>query len=156
MPEVVLVRWPEEGTDGLMLAGRGTAVLYLVDAGGDPPVPTTCLEDWIRIPGDERDLRARVASLELRSLIHQGPPRIDETGHLHYLGRVATLADEEAQVASVLVSHFGQVVPDRELGGGRSQGRPLTSRVSGLRGRVRELGLDVRRVRRRGYVLQRR
>ncbi len=59
MAEVVIVRWPEEGAEGARLAEEGVAVLYLVGANDDPPMPMTCLEDWVRLPGDDRDLHAR-------------------------------------------------------------------------------------------------
>ena len=60
MAEVMLVRWPEDGDEGLRLARSGAAMLYLVAEGAEPPALPTCLEDFVRIPGDERDLRARV------------------------------------------------------------------------------------------------
>ena len=66
-------------------------MLYLVGADDDPPMPTTCLEDWVRLPGDDRDLHARVAVLELRAAAHDAPPRVDDHGRLHYRGRLLAL-----------------------------------------------------------------
>lgn len=63
-----------EGGGRRWLRSSGVAVLYLIDGDDEPPTPTTCLEDWVRIPRDERDLRARVAALELRTLVHVAPP----------------------------------------------------------------------------------
>lgn len=160
MAEVMLVRWPEEGDDGLRLAGAGVAVLYLVTGDEDPPTPTTCLEDWVRIPGDDRDLSARVAALELRAMVHQAPPRVDEQGRLHHRGKLLPLSPEEARVASVLVRHLDAVVADGELAEELADLDPgaasLRTLMTQLRARLRDVDLLVRRIRRRGYMLQRR
>jgi hypothetical protein len=155
MAEVMLVRWPEDGDDGTRLASSGVAVLYLIDGDDAPPIPTTCLEDWIRIPGDERDLRARVTALEFRSLAHLGPPSVDDDGRLHYLGKTVALPADEADLARLLTSRFGELVPDDDFEDTFGE-RTLRTRMTDLRARLRELELSVRRIRRRGYILQRR
>lgn len=152
MAEVMLVRWPEEGDEGMRLAGAGAAVLYLIDGDHDPPTPTTCLEDWVRIPGDERDLRARVAALELRALTHYAPPRVDPEGRLHYRGKVMALRTDEVDIARVLTERFGDVVPDSEFPVPAKDA--LRPRIAQLRAQLRDVGLSLRRVRRRGYTLQ--
>ena len=99
-------------------------MLYLVRADDDPPIPTGCLEDWVRIPGDDRDLHARLAALELRAALHQAPPFVDDDDRLHYRGRIIPLTSNEARLAAVLAARFGAVVPDersprrRERSGG--------------------------------------
>ena len=97
MADVVLVRWPEEREDAARLVEAGVAVLYLVDADADPPEPTTCLEDWVRMPGDDRDLRARLVALEARAASHRMPPTIDGAGRLRYHGKLLPLSAEEAR-----------------------------------------------------------
>jgi DNA-binding response OmpR family regulator len=160
MAEVVLVRWPEDGADGVRLVGEGVAVLYLVGAQDDPPRPTTCIEDWVRVPGDDRDLEARLAVLEMRAAIHEGPPRLDARGCVHYRGRALALSPDTARWAEVLIERFGDVVTDRELSVAvlgdalpASTAR-LQRQMAHLRARLREIDLAVRRVRRRGYLLQ--
>jgi DNA-binding response OmpR family regulator len=155
MGEVMLIRWPEDGDDGIRLANAGLAVLYLIDGDDEPPTPTTCLEDWVRIPGDERDLRARVSALEFRSLSHLGPPRVDDDGRLHHLGKTIPLAPEEADLARLLTQRFGELVPDEDFESGAGE-RTLRTQMTDLRARLRGVELSVRRVRRRGYLLQRR
>jgi hypothetical protein len=155
MGEVVLVRWPEDGDDGTRLANAGVAVLYLIDGDDAPPTPTTCLEDWVRIPGDERDLRARVVALEVRSLSHRGPPRVDDDGRLHYVGKTIPLTADEADLARVLTTRFGELVPDDDFDRTGDE-RSLRTRMTNLRARLRELELSVRRIHRRGYLLERR
>jgi DNA-binding response OmpR family regulator len=157
MAEVMLVRWPEDGEEGERLAGVGVAVLYLVNDEDEPPTPTSCLEDWIRIPGDDRDLRARVAALELRAASHHSSPRIDDEGRLHYHGKVLALSPEEAEVARLLTERFGDLVSDDELEERVNDAElQLRARMTHLRANVRGLGLALRRIRRRGYILQRR
>jgi hypothetical protein len=151
MAEVMLVRWPEDGADGERLARSGVAVLYVLDGDHDPPTPTTCLEDWVRVPGDERDLRARVAALEVRSLAHHAPPRVDGDGRLHYRGMILVLAADEVEPARVLTERFGAAVHDSDLA---RDGRDLRPTMTRLRARVRDIGLNLRRVRRQGYTLQ--
>ena len=162
MTEVVVVRWPEEGSDGARLAEDGVAVLYLVEADADPPMPTSCLEDWVRLPGDDRDVSARVAALELRAATHDAPPWVDEHGRLHYRGQLLALSPSEARLAEVLAEHFGDVVSDRALNAitlenGDSGPQPaLRVQMSQLRSRIRDSGLLVHRIRRRGYRLEHR
>ncbi len=115
MAEVVAIRWPEEREDAARLAAAGVAVLYLVEADDDPPVPTGCLEDWVRIPGEERDLRARLAALELRAELHHAPPFVDDDDRLHHGGKVVALSPIEARLAAALTARLGAVVSDQEL-----------------------------------------
>jgi hypothetical protein len=157
MSEVMLIRWPEEAEIGTGLARAGVAVLYLVSDHDDPPGPTTCLEDWIRIPGDDRDLRARVRALELRAMAHHAPPRVDEGGRLHYRGQVLVLSEHEARLARLLTDRFGDLVPDDVLQHPEGDHQsPLRGQMAQLRSRLRALDLVLRRISNRGYVLQRR
>jgi hypothetical protein len=155
MAEVMLVRWPEDGDDGFRLAQDGVAVLYLVAGDDAPPTPTGCLEDWIRIPGDDRDLRARVAALELRALAHRSPPRVDADGRFHYRGKVIVLPDDEIELARLLTERFGDIARDDDLQRvAGASGQAVRSRMTQLRARLRGYDLSLRRVRRRGYTLQ--
>ena len=163
MTEVVLIRWPEDEADGARLVRAGVAVLYLIGPEDDPPSPTTCLEDWMRVPGDDRDLSARVAALEARATLHHLPPRVDDQGRLHFRGRLLRLAPVDAQLARTLAEHFDQVVTDGDLVAGLDEltdpdTPPIALRtgVAQLRAQLRPLGLMIRRVPRRGYVLHRR
>jgi DNA-binding response OmpR family regulator len=157
MGEVVLVRWPEEEGEGARLSGEGVAVLYLVDADQDPPQPRTCVEDWVRLPADDRDMSARVAALEARAAVHDAPPRVDDEHRLHYRGQLVTLEPAAARLADVLARRFDEAVSDGELTevtvrGADGESRPaLRAQVAQLRARLRALGLGIRRVPHRGY-----
>ena len=156
MADVVLVRWPEEADDAARLVEAGVALLYLVDSDADPPLPTTCIEDWVRLPGDERDLRARLAALETRAAAHRMPPTVDPEGWLRYHGQVLALSADEASLARALAAHLDTVVPDDDLAAAISGDTALRHQMTRLRARLRPLDLLVSRVRGRGYMLQQR
>ena len=65
--DVVLVRWPEEDARLRQLRDTGSPRLLLLNGESAPPDSTDCLEDWIRLPADDRDVRARVAALASRA-----------------------------------------------------------------------------------------
>lgn len=155
MPSVMMVRWPDDRDAGLGLAADGVGVLYLVTDADDPPRPTSCLEDWIRLPGDERDIRARIETLELRSARHRQPPRVEQ-GLLYYRGTALPLAPDEAALAQVLAARFDQLVADAELAQLSSEGALATRvQIARLRTKVRQLDLSIQRIRSRGYRFQR-
>jgi hypothetical protein len=151
MAEVVLVRWPED-RDASHLAREGVAVLYLLAGDCEPPAVSSCLEDWIRVPGDERDLRARVAALEARTAVHAASPYVDADGRLRYRGKVTVLRPDTIELARILTERFGDVVMDGELPA--QSGSDLRSKVSDLRRQMRHVALTLRRVRRQGYRLE--
>src|SRR4051794_30786302 len=68
--DVVLVRWPLEEQRREALAAESTPRLLLLEDGSSPPEPLDCLEDWIRVPAHEVDVRARVAGLSFRAAAH--------------------------------------------------------------------------------------
>jgi hypothetical protein len=152
----VLVRWPEDATEGHELARSGAAVLYLVNGDDAPPTPAGCLEDWIRIPGDDRDLGARLAALELRASSHDAGPRVDEHGRLRYQGRQTPLPPDVVELVRVLADQFGCLVPDHALVAalGGTTTPSLRTQMTQLRARVRVLDLTLRRVPRKGYLLK--
>ena len=159
MAEVVALRWPEEAEDANRLVAAGIAVLYLVGPDDDPPVVRGCLEDWVRVPGDDRDTRARLAGLELRAQLHRIPPFVDDDDRLHHDGRVVLLSHTEAKIATALTTHLGLVVPDVELltalEPSPTASASMRAEISHLRSRLRGLDLVVRR-RRGGYLLEHR
>jgi DNA-binding response OmpR family regulator len=158
MVDVVLVRWPEERGDVERLTDTGAALLYLVAGDVEPPRPTGCLEDWLRVPADERDLRARVGALELRAAAHAETPWVADDGVLHHGDRTTWLPPAQTRLARLLTARFTSVVPDAEL---IDRGSPevtdfgaLRTEMARLRAHLRPMGLFVRRVTSRGYRLQ--
>src|SRR5688500_14249777 len=100
--DVVLLRWPLEADRRDDLTAAGTPRLLLLEDGAPPPDPADCLEDWLRVPATEDDVRARVGGLGQRASAHHqvGPPELDEFGMLRYAGRWVTLPPVEARLAS--------------------------------------------------------
>lgn len=157
--DVVLVRWPEEDLRLRELRETGSPRLLLLNGESEPPESADCLEDWIRLPADDRDMRARVARLASRSETQQPAPQVDGDGLLRYRGRWVALSPVESALAITLVDRFGAVV-GRDTLARRAwpEGTPtrnaLDVHMLRLRRRIAPLGVEVRTVRSRGYLMQ--
>ena len=138
----------------------GEARLLLVEDGQPPPDIVDCLEDWVRVPASEEDVRARVAALEARSVAHGHElPGLDANGVLRFGGRWVSLPPLEARLTAMLLERFGAVVGRetliRAIWPGQAPGRnALDVHVLRLRRRLVPLGLAIRTVRSRGYLLE--
>jgi hypothetical protein len=158
--EVVIVRWPADRERREELRRGGRPRLLLLEDGTPPPEPEDCLEDWARAPIDEADLRARVAALEIRSSQHdQSAPNLDGDGVLHHHESWVALPPVEARLMAALLERSGAVVSREALArSGWPDGAPgrnaLDVHVLRLRRRVDPLGLVIRTVRSRGYLLE--
>lgn len=159
--DVVLVRWPDERDRREELRRSGRPRLLLIDDSAPAPIAVDALEDWIRLPADDSDLRARVASLEQRSEASGVPlpPTLDDDGVLRVGGRWVALPPVEARLTAALLERFGAVVSRDALArSGWPEGAPgrnaLDVHVLRLRRRVDVVGLVIRTVRSRGYVLE--
>ncbi|MEW6474246.1 MAG: helix-turn-helix domain-containing protein [Actinomycetota bacterium] len=156
----MLVRWPSESEQRTRLAERHIPRLLLIDD-GPPPETLDCLEDWIRLPASESDLRARIDGLLIRSKAHvRTVPEIDAHGVLRFGSGWVSLPPVEARLADALVVRFGAVVGRdtlrRSVWPGSAPGRNvLDVHVLRLRRRLAPLGLAIRTVRSRGYMLER-
>jgi len=157
--DVVLVRWPEEDLRLRELRETGSPRLLLLNGESEPPESADCLEDWIRLPADDRDMRARVTRLASRSETQQPAPQVDGDGLLRYRGRWVALSPVESALAITLVDRFGAVV-GRDTLARRAwpEGTPtrnaLDVHMLRLRRRIAPLGVEVRTVRSRGYLMQ--
>jgi DNA-binding response OmpR family regulator len=158
--DVVLVRWPVEEARRSELAAAGLPRLLLVDADGDVPPPEDCLEDWVRVPADQADVQTRIRVLAARSELHRrAQPAMDEHGMLRYGTGWVSLPPVEARITRALVDRLGGVVARDELArSGWPDGAPgrnaLDVHVLRIRRRVAPLGLAIRTVRSRGYLLE--
>jgi len=157
--DVVLVRWPEEEARLERLRAAGSPRLLLVGEDLAAPEPVDPLEDWIRLPAGEDDLRVRVSTLATRAGGITAAPAVDEDGLLRFRGRWVTLSPVERALAGALVDRFGAVVGRdtlvrRAWAGGNPTRNALDVHMLRLRRRIATLGLEVRTVRARGYVLQ--
>lgn len=158
--EVVLVRWPHETERRARLERDGVPRLLLVEDGAAPPLVEDPLEDWVRVPAQELDVRARLDTLALRrSRAAPTLPTLDDDGVLRFKGIWASLPPVEARLSEVLLERFGAVVSRDSLArAGWPDGTPgrnaLDVHVLRLRRRLLPVRLAIRTVRSRGYLME--
>ncbi len=155
--KVELLYWPAEEERRTELCSNSRPRVLLVDSAEPAPVTVDPMEDWIRLPADERDLQVRVETLSRRTAVE---PTLDEDGVIRLGANWAALPPIEARLVGLLLSRFGKVVGRGELlRYGWPDGEPnrnvLDVHVLRLRRRLDPIGLSIRTVRKRGYVLDR-
>jgi hypothetical protein len=116
------------------------------------------LEDWVRLPVGEEDVRARLEGLRIRAA-RRPRPILKGDGRLFYAGMWIALSERQEQLARPLVEGFGQPVPEDVLVcAGWPQGAITrggqSSTFARLKRRFTELGLDLVTVRGIGHALQ--
>jgi DNA-binding response OmpR family regulator len=161
MVEVALVRWPDEAPARESLRSAARPRVLLLMGGEPPPEPVDDLEDWIRVPVSDDDLRARIDWLSRRLSPNDSPPVpvLDEDGLIHAGGRWVSLPPVEARLARAMLDRYGAVVSRDALArAGWPQGAPgrnaLDVHVLRLRRRLGPIALVIRTVRSRGYLLE--
>ena len=138
----------------------GVPRLLLVDQGVAPPRSADELEDWIRVPADEVDLHARVENLDRRAKTRtEVKPALDGDGVLRVNGAGSRSRRSRLASRARLLSRYGSVVSRDALAStGWPEGAPgrnaLDVHVLRLRRRIAPLGLTIRTVRSRGYLLE--
>lgn len=158
--DVALLRWPLEEDRRQTLAGNGDPRLLLVDADAPAPESADCLEDWIRLPASQDDIDARCRAIGARSLTHgSATPGIDPDGVVRLGSGWVSLPPLEARLMTALLDRFGAVVSrDQLTRSGWPTGAPgrnaLDVHMLRLRRRIAPLGLAIRTVRSRGYLLE--
>ena len=156
---VRLVRWPEERELLEHLRAEGTPRLLLVRPPAPAPELIECEEDWVRLPADDGDVRARVLALAARSSRHRPGPQVGGDGRLRYGAHWIALSPIEHRLAQALAERFGEVVKGERLAKaawpdeGTNEGA-LRVHLTRLRRRLRPLGLEVQNVRGRGYLME--
>ncbi len=158
--DVVLVRWPHERERRELLAAEGQPRLLLVEASAEAPIPEDVLEDWIRVPADEGDVQVRIEGLRRRSgAFNARVPDLDPDGLLRLDGQWVSLPPVEARLMGALLERFGAVVSREQLAkSGWPRGAPgrnaLDVHMLRLRRRIDPIGLAIKTVRSRGYLLE--
>ncbi|MGC1512952.1 MAG: winged helix-turn-helix domain-containing protein [Acidimicrobiales bacterium] len=156
---VVLLRWPSERIRLERLRVQQLPRLLLIEPGGVPPESTDCLEDWMRMPVDDIDLQLRTRALAVRADQHVSLKLELEDGVLRHGGAWVSLPPVEARITQVLLDRMGTVVSRDTLAqSGWPQGAPgrnaLDVHVLRLRRRLQGVGLTIRTVRSRGYLIE--
>lgn len=160
--DVELVPWPTEESRRLELEEASAPRILLVAEDAPAPVTDDPLEDWARLPVDDRDLQARVDALSLRYARARGSEHLtlDDDGLLRHGTRWVALPPIEARLIEALMAKTGAVVSrDALLRAGWPSESPkrnvLDVHVLRLRRRIEPLELGIRTVRSRGYLLDR-
>ena len=158
---MTLLRWPAESTRREVLAEGRSPRLLLVENGTPPPAAEDCLEDWIRIPASESDVRMRLETLAVRASRHtvRAAPDLDADGVLRFGAAWVPLPPVEARLTAAMLERFGAVVSRDVLSrAGWPDGAPgrnaLDVHVLRLRRRLTVVELVIRTVRSRGYLLE--
>ena len=155
---MALVRWPVERARLEQLRLQGEPRLVVVEDGEPPPVDDP-LEDWLRAPIDVDELRVRTETLRARVRRRDPLPSIDEDGVLRYRGRIMTMPPVQRRLAEALIERQGSVVGRDSLVRAAWPERPprhrnvLDVHVARLRRVLSDIGLELKTVRRRGYLL---
>jgi hypothetical protein len=168
-PEIALVRWPEQEATRTALQASGRPRVLLLNPSTPAPEPGDTLEDWVRIPVAEADLRARVRWLAHRVALGQGvtvvgpvteaAPLLDDDGLFRVGDQWVALPPVEHRLAGALLAKMGTVVSRDALSrAGWPEGAPgrnaLDVHVLRLRRRLAPLSLTIHTVRSRGYLLE--
>jgi hypothetical protein len=158
--DVVVVHWPEQRDEIPRLARQRVPRLLLVAPAAEPPETADVLQDFVRLPGDERDVRARLSGLRSRADADI-TPRIDSHGRLVFRQQWVQLSPIHERLIGRLLAADEGVVPEKVLmeegwPGGDPSSNALRVHLHRVRRGIQPLGLEIRGVRGEGWVLQRR
>jgi hypothetical protein len=157
--EVKLLRWPAESARRARYKAMGVLRLLVIEGGAPAPITSDIREDWVRAPITDADLRARMATLRAKADAHW-QPEIDPDGILRFAGRSTTVSPTETDMLECLIRQFGSLVsrealreclPERSGGVSRNA---LDLHIMRLRRRIQPIGLVIRTLRGRGYLLE--
>ncbi|HEY6628298.1 MAG TPA: helix-turn-helix domain-containing protein [Acidimicrobiia bacterium] len=164
--DVAFIRWPGEKEKRASMLASQQPHLLLVES-GPPPVDVTLIEDWIRIPAPAVDIEARLELLRRRSIPAQPSrltPFLGADGILRFGDDWVSLSPLEVRLVSALLARPDAVVTRQALidsgwpqvGEGRPNPRrnTLDAHMVRLRQRLPAVGLTVRTIRSRGYMLE--
>jgi len=109
LPDITLVRWPEEADRLERLRRERLPRLLLVASDAIAPPCGDCEEDWIRLPADDADVRTRLTSLAERWTRYGlgRDPDIDAAGRVRFQGRWVALSRTEQNLTGKLLEHMG-------------------------------------------------
>jgi DNA-binding response OmpR family regulator len=156
---VKVLRWPADSRKREQCEVLGVPRLLVVEGGAALPTCLDALEDWVRPPISQEELKVRTATLEARAR-HNAQPTVDANEMLCFGNRRLQLSAGEAKLMRLFVEHYGSVVPREQLAesGWPREDPPrrnaLDLRILRLRRRVEPLSLSIRTVWGRGYLLE--
>jgi DNA-binding response OmpR family regulator len=117
------------------------------------------LEDWVRLPSEDRDIRARLLTLRRRAGDLLRSPTVDNHCRLIYREKWVSLSPIEIRLATALAEDFTLLVSEKVLLGRGWPDEPPSSNalrvhLHRLRQRIGPLGLELKAIRSQGWVLQ--
>jgi DNA-binding response OmpR family regulator len=158
--EVPVLRWPAEERRRRELASAGAPRLLLLTADQPPPDDWDEIEDWIREPVDVADLEVRRRTVRARALLAQRRPWFDDAGVLRVGDEWVGLSPGQLPIARLLVDRLGRVVNHEALtaecasAGISTHATALKAAMGRLERRLAPVGLRLRSIRGRGYLLE--
>jgi hypothetical protein len=156
---VKFVRWPAESNIREECQALHHLCLLIVEHGAPPPEQLSLYEDWVRPPIVPEDLQARVRQLAARAVLNSKPV-LDPAGILYFKDSSVTLSLTQCEMSAPLISRYCQLVYRTELreilenSGSSSSSNALDLHVMRLRRRLQLVGLAVRNVWGRGFVVE--
>ena len=156
--DVRILRWPDQADEADRLARLEAPRLLIVESGGAPPTETSCVADWLRLPADDEDLRARLVALAERAARHPSKPVVDGYGQLSYRGTTVFLSSVDERLTKILVENFGHPIPAEDLiprvWPQHGTNENLRVHISRLRHRIAPLGLNITNIKSHGYLMR--
>jgi two-component system response regulator TctD len=146
---VELLQWPAERDQRAVLQRHGVPCLLLVAPDAAPPDRVATSEDWVRLPADARDIRARGQRL-CRRLADRAAAdaAVEADGRLTRNGTSIVLTRSEAALLAPLLERSGSTVERAALEsavwpGGAPSHRALDALIYRLRRRLAGSGLSI-------------
>lgn len=157
--DIELLHWPDDDERRRRLAVDGVPRLLFLTEDAAPPQCRDPLEDWVRLPVEVDELRARRAALARRATCVGRGPVIDGEGLLWWGDAWVSIPSAQRPVARLLVARVRELVRHDTLliAYEQSGGSPNPVAVKAMLGRLvkrfAQVGLALRAVRGRGYLL---
>jgi DNA-binding response OmpR family regulator len=155
--DVALVHWPAEAERLERLRVARQPRLVIVEH-GPPPTTIDELEDWLRAPADETEVRIRLATLRARASRNSAAVSIED-GVLRAGPRLVVLPPIQARLATAMLERLNSVVGRETLahrgwpGEAPADRNLLDVHMAKLRRFLNGTGVDIRTVYRRGYLM---
>src|SRR5260370_32567030 len=147
--EVAVLQWPEQHAESDRLESLGFPRLLVVQADMPAPNVESCLEDWIRLPATDEDVRIRLVALSRHASRHPTAPVVDSWGQLSFRGMSVILTPREHAIAEAMSNTFETAVSEEKLidsawPDGKGSATGLRVHSARLRKRLGPLGLPIK------------
>jgi two-component system OmpR family response regulator len=160
--DVIAVSWPSEPERRRRANDDGLPSMLLVEPGTEPPEDMGDLEDWIRVPYDPVEFLTRSGHLLRRWRRRNAfePVLETESGILRVGSRWIDLTSSQVATMQLLLDAHGQIVSPEQIRAAAWPGEApspnaVKLHVLRLRDRLVPVGLELRTLRQRGFLLER-